>query len=60
MEGDIGLIDLLPYHTLGRAKYTALGREYPWEGYDRLTDEEVQAIVEALLTLGFKVSIGGV
>ncbi len=60
LEGDVESIDLLPYHTLGQAKYRALGREYPWEGYDRLADEEVQAIADAVRSLGFKVSIGGI
>jgi pyruvate formate lyase activating enzyme len=60
MEGDVGSIDLLPYHSLGRAKYKALGREYPWEGYDRLADKDVETMAAALQPLGFKVSIGGV
>ena len=59
LEGTVTVVDLLPFHTLGRAKYKALGREFPWDGYERLADGEVQAMADAMRSLGFKVSIGG-
>jgi pyruvate formate lyase activating enzyme len=60
MEGSITRVDLLPFHTLGRSKYKALGRDFPWEGYKRLADDHVQACADELRSLGFEVSIGGV
>jgi pyruvate formate lyase activating enzyme len=59
LNGSIGSIDLLPYHTLGKAKYKALGREYPWEGHDRLADTEIEAFVKAIESWGLMVNIGG-
>jgi pyruvate formate lyase activating enzyme len=51
-------ISLLPYHTLGRAKYKALGRDYPWEQHDRLTDEQVSSLAHVIEARGLTVSIG--
>jgi len=52
-------VDLLPYHTLGRAKYRALARIYPWESYERLSDARVEALAEAMRSRGVSVTIGG-
>jgi pyruvate formate lyase activating enzyme len=52
-------VDLLPYHTLGKAKYRALGREYPWDGHARLTDDEVEELAAVLTGRGLAVRIGG-
>lgn len=59
LPGEVASVDLLPYHTLGKAKYVALGRKYPWEGYKRLPDDEVQAFVTIFNNSGLQVSLGG-
>ncbi|MFN8486241.1 MAG: glycyl-radical enzyme activating protein [Caldilineaceae bacterium] len=52
-------VDLLPYHTLGKAKYRALGRPYPWAEHARLTDAQVEDCLASLATYGLPVTIGG-
>lgn len=59
LNGSVKGIDLLPYHTLGKAKYKALGREYPWAGHNRLTDTEVEALARGVESYGVPVNIGG-
>lgn len=34
-------IDVLPYHDIGKTKYDAMGKHYPWENHPILSDEEV-------------------
>ncbi len=51
--------DLLPYHALGRAKYTALGRSYPWSDCDPPSDADVQRAAELIRSCGLDVHIGG-
>jgi pyruvate formate lyase activating enzyme len=52
-------VDVLPYHTLGRAKYAALAQPYPWEGHAHLAEDEVEQLVELLRRMGFAVTVGG-
>jgi pyruvate formate lyase activating enzyme len=59
LPGNVRQVDLLPYHTLGRAKYAALAQSYSWAGYARLTDEEVEALAGELRGVGLVVTVGG-
>jgi len=59
LNGSIKGIDLLPYHTLGKTKYKALGRDYPWEDYNRLSDTEVESLVKVVESYGLAVNIDG-
>jgi pyruvate formate lyase activating enzyme len=59
LPGHIRQVDILPYHTLGRAKYAALAQPYPWDGHARLTDEEVEALAGELRGMGLTVTVGG-
>ena len=59
LNSSVTTLDLLPYHTLGRAKYKALGRDYPWVEYDRLTEAEVEELALTIEHHGLKVNIGG-
>lgn len=52
-------IDLLPYHTLGKAKYAALGRDYPWQEQPRLTGQQVDDLAAIVAAHGIPVTIGG-
>jgi pyruvate formate lyase activating enzyme len=59
LNGSVKKVDLLPYHTLGQAKYKALGRDYPWADHARLTEAEVERLVKVVESYGLPVSIGG-
>lgn len=59
LESPVEGIDLLPYHTLGKAKYKALGRAYPWPDYERLSGSEVEALVRVVEAYDFRVKVGG-
>ena len=59
LGGPIKSVDLLPYHTLGKSKYKALGRDYPWPDHDRLTEAEVAQLARVFESYGLPVSVGG-
>ena len=63
LGGAVAELDLLPYHTLGKAKYQALGRDYPWADQPRLTDAEMQwlagLVIERVAPTGIAVRVGG-
>ncbi len=52
-------VDLLPYHTLGKAKYSALAVPYPWNGHQKLADEDIQTWADDLRHMGLTVTVGG-
>jgi pyruvate formate lyase activating enzyme len=52
-------VNLLPYHTLGRAKYAALGRDYPPGDLSPLKPEETESLAEFVRGFGLSVTVGG-
>jgi len=58
-EANFISLDLLPYHTFGKAKYAALNRAYPWDDAPRLTSAELDAIRALLASYGLTANIGG-
>jgi pyruvate formate lyase activating enzyme len=59
LESSITGVDLLPYHNLGKMKYVALGRFYPWNDAEPLCHEQVLEFAEIFKVRGFVVNIGG-
>lgn len=58
-EANFESLDLLPYHTYGKAKYAAMNRAYLWDDTPRLTPAELDAISARLVSYGLTVNIGG-
>jgi hypothetical protein len=44
---------------MGKAKYESLGRPYPWDGQDRLDDDQMSAFAGLFKSHGFHACIGG-
>jgi pyruvate formate lyase activating enzyme len=59
LAGPVLGVDLLPYHTLGKSKYAALGREYLWQEHARLAQAEIDALAEVARGCGLTVTVGG-
>lgn len=56
---DVKELHLLPYHTLGIAKYAQLGRAYPYPIHESMKPEVLQPYVQQGLNMGLTVKIGG-
>lgn len=52
-------IHLLPYHNMGRDKYTGLGRDYPMGDVKSPTNELMTVLVQTAEKFGLKAHIGG-
>lgn len=59
LPGAVQGMDLLPYHSMGRVKYTALGRDYPWRNHKRLTANEVHQLTAIAAAYDLPVTVGG-
>jgi pyruvate formate lyase activating enzyme len=55
----IAEVHLLPYHTLGRAKYQALGRGYSMTEIPPMKEGEAEAMADVIRAHGLYVKIGG-
>jgi pyruvate formate lyase activating enzyme len=55
----IRLINLLPYHKAGLAKYKKFGREYILEPVEQPSSERMKEIKKLFVETGIKVKIGG-
>ena len=56
---NVNEIHLLPYHNMGRDKYTGLGREYPMGDLKSPTNELMNVLAQTAEQFGLKVQIGG-
>ena len=56
---NVNEIHLLPYHNMGRDKYTGLGREYPMGDIKSPTNELMNVLAQTAEQFGLKVQIGG-
>ena len=52
-------LHLLPYHRLGRDKYTGLGRDYALDHIEPMSQEKINTLYEAACESGLLVQIGG-
>lgn len=51
-------VSLLPYHEWGKGKYAGLGRTYPFEGADTLSNERIGKCEQRFKSAGERVDIG--
>jgi pyruvate formate lyase activating enzyme len=56
---NVNEIHLLPYHSMGRDKYTGLGREYGMDDIKSPTNELMEVLKQTAEQFGLKVQIGG-
>jgi pyruvate formate lyase activating enzyme len=59
LKGAIKRIDILPYHTLGKAKYAALGYVYPWAEFSRINDDDMALLIKAFKSYGLPINFTG-
>ena len=58
-ELGIGRVDVLPFHQLGEAKYSSLGKKYEMAGEAQLSDADVSWVADVCRRTGLEASIRG-
>ena len=56
---EINDVHLLPYHRLGKEKYSSLGRAYAFRSIPPQKEEAIQELAKVPRELGLQVQIGG-
>jgi pyruvate formate lyase activating enzyme len=59
MDGKVGQVDLLPYHTLGNTKYKRFGMTNLMEGQEGLKNDDLLPFRHIFQDAGFTTGIGG-
>jgi pyruvate formate lyase activating enzyme len=59
LKDNIERIDLLPYHRIGKSKYSRFGVDYKLNGNEEVPENELSGIKTRFETEGFQVNIGG-
>ena len=59
LRHDIKMLNLLPFHQLGEAKWDALQKEYPFRGVKTMASADIMKARDICASMGLNVSIGG-
>ncbi len=59
LKGAIKRIDVLPFHTLGKSKYEALGYAYPWAEFSPINDDDMTTLIDAFRSYGLSINFNG-
>lgn len=59
LKGEIKRIDVLPFHSLGKSKYEALGYAYPWAEFSPINDDELGTLIGVFSSYGLSITING-
>jgi len=52
-------VSILPYHKIGKHKYSQFGIEYKMDGIEEPSKEQIEKVKKLFETAGFKTTVGG-